>query len=258
MTHFMKHTIQLLSVFSLFVGSLFFSACEKPKKPNPCDKPVEVIANEPDLFRLGHFTLLDPNQNGFTVSQTYLYAVNYSKFASKFQPGKHYLIGFKYVQCKENTNFCATEDRCGTPILKCIEILCVKDVPAPSCFGLQFDSPDFNTYYSRAVKNSRIENHSLKSTVYFSGCSAQDKVDFRLDLQEVPFQKPMGPPVYEAKVVEVNNGYTCQAVFSKDVCFDLSGLASKYHKHNVAVPAQIIIKLHENGQVKELIYQTVK
>ena len=254
----MKRTIQLLSVFSLFFIALLFNACEKPKKPNPCDKPVEVLANDPAMFYLGHFTLNDPNQNGFTVSQTYLRAVNYNKFASKFIPGRKYLLGFKYVECKDNSGFCGTDNRCGTPILKCIEILCVKDVPAPSCFGVQFNSPDFSTYYSRAVRDSRIENHSLKTTVYFSGCSAQDLVNFRLDLQEMPLQKPMGPPVYEGKVVEVNNGFTCQAVFTKEACFDLSGLASRYLKNNIAGPKEIIIRLYEGGEVKELLYQVVK
>lgn len=259
----MKHSIQLIYVFSLFIGSFVFSSCNKHhEEENPCDDPVEVIATDPSLYNFGHFVLKDGSTNGFAPSQTYLYAVNWNDFSSKFTPGKHYLLGFKYVECKNReTESGSGEDngRCGIPILKCIEICCVKDVKAQSCFGLGFDEPDFGHLYSHAVSNSYIENNSLKTTAYFSGCSQNDPVSFRLELQELSLLRPSdSPTVYVAKVNEINPGYTCMAVFNREVCFDLTELTDRYKRNNLDMPEDIILHLYEGNEIKEIKYHPEK
>lgn len=257
----MKHFIQTFSLVVLISSVFFTQSCRKPKPVDPCNNKITVTATEQSMHYLGHFELPSEITNGFAPSQTYLFANNYSKFASKIVAGREYKIGFKYVECKKKyTQECGFGDeyRCGTPIIKCIEILCLEEVPSNTgCYGVEFDNPAFENTYSRAVSDAKIIGHSLNVNAYFSGCSQNDNVKFGLYLREIPVNiSPNAPIIYEAKVAELNNGYTCQAVFNKNACFDLSGLANNYKKNNRAIPSKIIIRLHIGEKTTDLTYIT--
>lgn len=262
----MKHLKTLL--FPLFICSLFITSCkDTDKDPNPCDNAVTVMAADVSQYGFAHF-VGDNIISSFAPSQVYYLAKNWNDYSSKVTPGKMYKLGFKEVPCDwcgtgcfGNTDSSAKTSRCGTPVYKCIEIICLTEIvnqPINDCFGVNLEHVDFDNYYSRATQLASITGHSLKTTAYFSGCSNQDPIQFSLALREIPTQNPGGPIAFDAKVEEVSNGYTCQAVFTKNACFDLAGLASYYLKNNINLPSDILIRFHYNDQVQELHYQPIK
>lgn len=255
----MKPAFKLLCVISLFTSMLFLNSCGKDddgcKDKDPCESTVPAISTIPAMHYLGHFILDQSNGNGFTIGQTFLNATNWSDYADKVVPQKKYQIAYKEVSCDDrfkNTTFDENK-RCGMPDIKCIEILCLKEVPEPGCFGLTFISDKMNDYYSRALSNSFIQNHSLKTTSYFSGCSQDDPIEFKLMLKELPTMGPTGQPIFEAKVME-SNELTCNAVFQKSTCFDLSEIRQYFERNNRTVPNEVLINLYEGQEVNQLVY----
>jgi len=255
---------QLKFLFTqLLIGSLFLSACKDHNPdPNPCDNAISVQAAEVSQYGYAHF--IGSNFiSSFAPSQVYYYAKNWKDYASKVVPGKQYLLGYKEVPCDNKLSGCFSDDstlRCGTPVYKCIEIICLTESvaqPNNTCFGLSMEG-NTSELYSRAVKPASINNHSLQTEAYFSGCSAKDAINFSLALSELPTQNPGEPLVFDAKVNEIPNGFTCQAVFTKPVCFDLSSLPLYFTKNNIAIPDEVIIRFHYINEVQDIRYRPLK
>jgi hypothetical protein len=261
----MKHFKTLL--FSLLIGSLLFTSCkDTDKDPNPCDDAVTVMAADISQHGYAHF-IGDNTLSSFAPTKVYYLAKNWKDFSSKVTPGKMYKLGFKEVPCEGNLIGCFGDDstqkegRCGTPVNKCIEIICLTEIiaqPTNNCFGINFAPEDFSHFFSRAIKPATITNHSLQTEANFSGCSAEDAVNFRLLISELPTQHPGDPLVFEAKVEEISNGFTCQAVFNKPVCFDLSTLPMYFTKNNIGIPEQVTIRFHYGNQEHDILYQPLK
>lgn len=256
----MKLTFKIILVLSLFSGILLMNSCNKKSCDEPCNASIEVFSTERDQFYLGHFILNETYDGSFAPSQTYLFANNWAKFSSQIKPGRKYLLAFKYVSCDHQILYNSfnydTTFRCGTPVFKCIEILCIKEAPIPKCYGLKFNSSEISNYYSRAISGSSIEGNSLKTNAFFSGCNQIDPVDFLLMLNELPTLGPLGQPIFEAKVSETNR-MLCNAVFQKSVCFDLSEIDGFYKKNNRATPNEVIILLYEGDSSIELHYNPI-
>ncbi len=260
----MKHLKFLFAL--LLCSSLLFSSCnDHDTDTNPCDNAIVVQAADISQYGYAHF--IGSNLiSSFAPSQVYYLAKNWNDFSSKVVPGKMYKLGFKEVPCEGMTGCFGDTDstgktgRCGTPVYKCIEIICLTEIvaqPNNDCFGLSMEGSN-SDIYSRAVKPGNISNHSLQTEAYFSGCSAQDAINFSLALSELPTQNPGEPLVFDAKVNEIPNGFTCQAVFTKPVCFDLSSLPLYFTKNNIAIPDEVIIRFHYINEIQDIRYRPLK
>jgi hypothetical protein len=262
----MKHLKTLL--FPLLICSLFITSCkDTDKDPDPCDNAVTVLAADVSQYGYAHF-IGDNVISSFAPSQVFYLAKNWNDFSSKVVPGKLYKLAFKEVPCDWCGTGCYGDadtaervGRCGTPVYKCIEIICLTEIiaqPSNNCYGINFAPEDFSHFFSRAIKPATISNHSLQTEAYFSGCSAEDPVNFRLLISELPTQRPGDPLVFEAKVEEISNDFICQAVFNKPVCFDLSTLPLYFTKNNIGIPDQVTIRFHYGNQEHDLQYRPIK
>lgn len=261
----MKKIIQSILLFSVISTGFFFQSCCKDdggkddSGSSPCDNTVEVVALDPEMYRLGHFELPGPDLLGgcFTVSQTYLKVVNWDDYKNKVTPGQRYKIAYEEVDCG-NGGWCGTEDartRCGTPIIKCVKIICLQQCPiVDNCFNTVVLDQSAEIVYSSAVANGVINGHSLSTKAYYSGCSDKDKVVFELKVKEMPFKNHLNISIFEAKVNEVQNGFTCQAVFTRDACFDLRSIDNFYRDNGRVAPESVIIRFYNGENFEDITY----
>lgn len=259
MKHLIKHSLFVLTTLSLFV----FSSCKEkdPETTIPCDNPITVTAADVTMYKMGHFIGNDINTlNSFAPSQTYYFVRNWKDFESKVIPGRQYKIGFKEVDCgtcQRETCGDGTSKytpRCGMPIYICIELLCIEEVKKDDCFSsyiIQADST-YNNLYSKATTTAEIVGNSLKTKSYFSGCSPKDDVNFALELCVLPTTGPM--PVFGAKVKEIDRGFTCQAVFERETCYNLASIKDYYSLLNIVMPEKVMIKFDYGEKSQDLYY----
>lgn len=237
-----KHVIILISAaFALF---LFSQSCRKPEKPkDPCKNMQEVTATDPADGTPGHFSRI---RNGQTE---YLYAVNFHEYASRVRPGYTYLIGFTEEQCYINkTQEYILPGGCVV-YEKCIRIRCLKEkAPAKTCFESLVDGETYKNIYPGGFSDPVITGNTLKCTTYFSGCSADDPVTFRLVLAD-----PVNH-VFMAGIQNMRNGYTCEAYFGRKECYNLHAIGDYYRQRKIVMPAQVTIRLNHGGNVQDLIY----
>ena len=250
-------SILTISVFSLVLVTLLFQACRKPKPSpkDPCRNPELVTATEQDMYYLGHFKVGNPDN-----TETYLYANNWNEYASRVIPGKQYRIGYKEVACDPNKG-CYDQRTGGSNIreggcvvypTKCIMIKCLEEVGG-GCFETQTDPSDFENAYSSATQVSGISGNSLKATVGFSGCGPEDARNFKLYATESPQRSSRGCPIWIAKAVNTFSGYTCEAYFTKNVCFDLTPIKNRYQYLN-RHEKEVIIRMVVGEETKEFLY----
>lgn len=261
----MRNIIQSICLFSVLTISVFFQSCRKDDDngggtKDPCDNTVEVFALEPDYYPyLGHFELLGNNATvvDFAPSQTYLKIVNWSDYSDKVVSGRKYKIAYQEVDCGDESGTCGDgAGRCGTPIIKCAKILCLKACPyeEESCFSSELITSGWQQLYSKAVTVEGIEGNLLKASVYYSGCSDKDLVQFRL------LFNPISDFVNDKEVVEVkideviNTDLTCQAVFTRHSCFDLSAINQYFEQRNGFVPESVVLRIHVGENPVEMIY----
>ncbi len=255
MKHLIKHSLFVLTILSLFV----FSSCKEkdPETTTPCDHPISVTATDVNMHNMGHFVGNGRNlYSSFAPSQTYYFVRNWKDFESKVIPGRQYKIGFKEVDCGTCQRGCFGDEqgRCGTPILICIELICIEEITKDDCYTSYIVNPDsvYNSMYSKAVTEASIVGNTLKTKSYFSGCSLQDDVNFALELSLLPTSGPI--PVFEAKVREIDRGFTCQAVFEKQTCFNLASIKDYYALVNMVMPDQVMIKFDYGDKTQDLYY----
>jgi len=250
----MKKSILSFSVFSLVLLSFVLQSCKKqPRCPkDPCKNPVTVMALEESYYSWGHFRLTNSDN-----SDVYLYANNWNEYASKVSPGKQYKIGYREVPCV-NREGCGDvngirEGGCVIYPNKCINILCLEEIKG-ACFETAINPLDFADVNSSATGSAAIYGNSLKVIVNYSGCSPADALKFRLYAQQLPDMSPAGSIVWDVKAVDVSKDITCKALFSKEICFDLSAIKNVYRNLNMNGQKSVIIRLLINNEFKELTY----
>ncbi len=248
----MKKSILSISVFSFILFVFMLQGCRKqPKHPqDPCKKPFTVMAVEKEYHYWGHFRMTNPDN-----SDVYLYANNWNQYASKVIPGRQYRIGYREVPCKDNEGcgdkmYGIREGGCIVYPKKCIMILCLEEF-RKGCFETLVNPFDYDDMHSQAISSTGISGNSLNATVGFSGCSP-DQANFKLYAEQVPVMSPID--VWNVKAVNMDRGITCQAYFTKDVCFDLSAIKNHYKLMNTIPPANVRIRLLIGSEYKEFTY----
>lgn len=237
-----KHVIILLSATLALL--LFSQSCRKPEKPkDPCKNMEEVTATNPADGTPGHFSRV---RNGQTE---YLWAVNFHEYASRIKPGYTYLIGYKEEQCFINK----TQENIlpgGCVVYeKCIRIRCLKEkAPAKTCFESLVDKNTWGTFQPGAYAYPHISGNTLIASTFFSGCSADDPVTFRLVMRE-----PVNG-VFTAGIQNMRNGFTCEAYFNRTACYDLNAIGEYYRQRKLVMPAQVTIRLIHGNQIQDLVY----
>jgi hypothetical protein len=138
----MKHFKTLL--FPLLICSLLITSCkDTDKDPNPCDDAVTVMAADISQHSYAHF-IGDNTLSSFAPTKVYYLAKNWKDFSSKVVQGKLYKLALKEVPCEwgmtgsfGETDSSTKIGRCGTPVNKCIEIICLTEIiaqPTSNCF----------------------------------------------------------------------------------------------------------------------------
>ncbi len=239
----MKKLILSITVLSLVLLTTLLNSCRKPPRnpEDPCKHKVTVTATNQDEYYWGHFRLSNPNQ-----TDMYLHVNNWDQYASKVVPGRQYKIAYKEVAC-EHIKGCEGQDmngiREGGCVLypnKCIMIECLEEV-RQDCFETYTTTEnEFSNVYSQANSSSGIFGNALRANVSFSGCSASDAVKFKLYAMESGVSGSL--PVWMVKAVNINTDITCQAVFAKEVCFDLTPL-SKIIRNTLYINNEVVIRL---------------
>ncbi len=249
----MKKSILSISVFSLILLSCFFQACKKPRCPeDPCKNPVKVMAVERDLYYMGHFITRN-NDN----TEVYLCANNWDQYASRVIPGRQYKISYKEVACQEKP-WCIGDhmDIRTTYDLyyptKCINITCFEEVPR-GCFETLLNPQEFDEVYNQASATTSVNGNSLNVRVGFSGCSP-DEANFSLYAREIPDMSPRGNRIWVVKAVNMSKGITCQAYFTKDICFDLSSIKKYYRDQNLPYN-DAVIRMEIGTETREFTYK---
>lgn len=250
----LNHLNLSVSVISLLL--VLAISCRKPDKPKPgepCKDLVTVTAIDPsESGGRGQFLYDDPDGQRY-----FLNAENWTDYSSRLVPGVQYKMAFKVVPCRK----CATTEpvngiRIGGCIVyptKCIRILCLQEIKG--CFETRPYVPEYDNEISACNSIAGISGDKLQMNVMYGGCSSTDNLTFTLDLQQMPRRCIGGSPVYEAKAVNQFKGYTCKALFSRDVCFDLTPLKNYYMIMNSLPPETILIRILVGGQYQELTYK---
>lgn len=254
----LNHFNLAVSVISLFL--VLAVSCRKPDKPkpgDPCKNLVTVTAVDPnETGGRGQFLYDDPDGQRY-----FLNAENYSDYSAKLVPGVQYKMAFKVVPCRkcppyENpllNNNGIREGGCIIYQTKCVRILCLQEIKG--CFETRLDPSDYSNEVSQCNSVAGITGDRLDVNISYSGCSYNDDLHYTLDLQEMPRRCIGGAPAYEAKVVNQFKGYTCKALFTRDICFDLTPLKMYYMTRNSLPPEYILLRVLINGQYQELTYK---
>lgn len=251
----LNHLNLSVSVISLFL--VLAVSCRKPDKPKPqepCKNLVTVTAISPvETGDRGQFLYDAPDGQRY-----FLNAENWSDYSARLVYGVQYKMAFREVPCRK----CGTTTEQGNGIreggclvfpVKCIRILCVQEIKG--CFETRMNVADYDNEISQCNSVAGINGDKLQVNISYSGCSADDKLNYTLDLQEMYRRCIGGSPIYEAKVVNQFKGYTCKALFTRDICFDLTPLKNYYMLMNSLPPKEILIRVLINGQYQELTYK---
>lgn len=250
---------------ALTIG-LFLQSCTKHDDDfDPCDHPVVATATTTDMYEFGHFYYDDLSSNDqFAPSQVYLKVVNWVDYADKVVPNRKYKIGYVEVDCNEEKSVgrCGNEFTCGFPILKCVKIMCLEEVKENheedkgngECFSSQLSDKDFEEIRSSATELIQVADHSLKAKMFFSGCSYEDPVRYTLMYLPTGTYTNDGMPIVDVKLKEHDRGIICQAVFERDMCFDLSNMKSHFNniKNDIT---HLYLRVHmSNTSTVDVIY----
>jgi hypothetical protein len=250
----MKNLILNFGVLAALCFVFALSSCKKidPVKKDPkgnhCNEPCKnaelVISLEAEHYSQCHFQVKD-----FQGATIFLYASNYNTYKDKIRSGLDYNLAYTEVDCKDcDAPKGFAEGGCFV-ITKCVKITCLEDAGS-TCNPTIINPKDYADRLASASQGAYIEGNALKGLVWFTGCSATDQKDFKLLASPRVARCPGGSPVFIAKIVNDFQGFTCQAIFNIEQCFDLSPIRQYYETMNREMPNEIIIQL-ENGQSSE-------
>ena len=249
----MKKSILSCVLVALSACMLLVQSCKKPKCPeDPCRNPVTVTALPPDLYGSGHFKADN--------SEVHLLATNFSEFSARVTPGRSYKLGYEEVPCDDVTTgdfgHGIAPGGCILYPKQCIRILCLEEIPSEGggCMVTLVNPVDYYKAYSSAVSSNGISGNSLDATISFSGCSANDPVKFMLYAQHTG-QQENGLDVWETKAVNIDRGFTCQAIFTKAGCFDISAIKQYYMGPKQFPPAEVLVKLETSAGIQSFVYK---
>jgi len=225
----------------LLLTLVTFTACKKEHKgkgtDNKCtqkgtvvDLPIGCVGQSGVLGILG--------ENGVYYD---IYTDKTGKFSS-FKENDPICFDFENA---DSTNY--EKFRCGNGIMefptKSIILTCVnkcKECDTTGCKPVkQVESFEYIETGINAT-NIKQEGNLLKMKISFSGCD--DELDPDFLIKEMPSVGAY--PAFNCKI-KPDQMQMCQAVFTKEVCFDISSILKKYHSATLTLNQSSGIKTFE-------------